>query len=214
MPWHLARSLEKLRTQTNELSPNRSRISDGTIGDRAHSSRSSHHNPDASGAVRALDITHDPAHGIVGQELADALLASRDERIDYIIANGKIVSGATGTKPWTWRSYSGKNPHDKHIHISVVGGTLAEDERPWTIDLSIPSNDASKLPSAPPLPALAPGSKGTDVAYLQKLLGITVDHDFGPKTKATVIAFQKERKLVADGRVGPYTWAALQLKGI
>ena len=49
---------------------------------------------------------------------------------------------------------------------------------------------------------------------LQKLLigkgaKIIADSDFGSKTEAAVKAFQRANKLVPDGRVGPYTWAAL-----
>lgn len=54
------------------------------------------------------------------------------------------------------------------------------------------------------------GSRGDEVEYLQALLGITVDGDFGPKTEQAVKDFQQARGLVADGIVGPATWAALE----
>lgn len=54
------------------------------------------------------------------------------------------------------------------------------------------------------------GSKGEDVKKLQKLLGITADGDFGPKTEAAVKEFQKKNGLVADGIVGPKTWPLLE----
>jgi len=41
MSWRLARSLEPLRNEVNAAAPNRSKASDGTIGDTAHSSRAS-----------------------------------------------------------------------------------------------------------------------------------------------------------------------------
>lgn len=61
---------------------------------------------------------------------------------------------------------------------------------------------------------LKKGSKGNEVATLQKLLSryetvIAVDGDFGPATEKAVIAFQKSKGLTADGIVGPKTWAAL-----
>jgi hypothetical protein len=43
----------------------------------------------------------------------------------------------------------------------------------------------------------------------EKLGGLTQDGDFGPKTKAKVVSFQKAHKLAADGEVGMDTWHAL-----
>ncbi len=49
------------------------------------------------------------------------------------------------------------------------------------------------------------GSKGYDVTQLQKVLKITVDGQFGPKTLTAVKAFQSSHGLVADGCVGLHT---------
>lgn len=63
---------------------------------------------------------------------------------------------------------------------------------------------------------LKQGSKGPDVTALQttlKELGFDpkgVDGNFGPGTKAAVIAFQQSKGLKTDGKVGPRTMAALQ----
>jgi hypothetical protein len=40
--------------------PERSKESDGSIGNAEHSARQSDHNPDQFGIVRAIDITNDP----------------------------------------------------------------------------------------------------------------------------------------------------------
>jgi murein DD-endopeptidase MepM/ murein hydrolase activator NlpD len=53
------------------------------------------------------------------------------------------------------------------------------------------------------------GSKGADVKWLQRRLGITADGQFGEKTKAAVVQFQKSKKLKADGIVGEVTWSKL-----
>lgn len=57
--------------------------------------------------------------------------------------------------------------------------------------------------------ALVQGSSGKAVEKLQSVLKVTVDGDFGPKTKAAVIKFQKSKKLVQDGYVGKNTCRAL-----
>lgn len=63
---------------------------------------------------------------------------------------------------------------------------------------------------------LRQGCQGNVVQEMQNLLEAqgfdvgTPDGDFGPKTKAQVIAFQRSKNLAADGIVGAATWAALQ----
>lgn len=66
---------------------------------------------------------------------------------------------------------------------------------------------------------LQQGSSGPDVTALQtqlKALGFDpngVDGNFGPGTKAALIAFQQSRGLTPDGVAGPATMAALQSAG-
>lgn len=209
MSWRVAKSLSVLRDQINALYPNRSKVSDGTIGDAAHAAVRSEHNPNHEGVVTAMDITHDPARGCDCQKIVDALVASRDSRIMYIIWNYKIVSATVSA--WQWRPYRGANPHDHHFHISVVqhkGGY--DDGSRWNLD-GVPDAPKNPEPLAVSRPMLRKGSKGEDVKYLQtKLGGLTVDGDFGPKTDAAVRAFQKAKGLVVDGIVGAYSWRALE----
>jgi DNA/RNA endonuclease G (NUC1) len=138
--WRVARSLQVLRRQVDAHAPQRSRASDGTIGDAAHATRDSDHNPwvrdGAFGVVTALDITHDPAHGVDSQALAETIVANRDKRVKYVISNRRIANFASigGAEPWAWRPYGGANPHDKHVHISVRPEKDAyDDEGPWQI---------------------------------------------------------------------------------
>lgn len=218
MSWRLAKSLEELRKQVNTRAPERSKASDGSIGDAAHASRSSDHNPwvkdEAIGVVTAIDITHDPAGGCDSYELAQSLLDSRDVRIKYIISNGRIASGPDGPSPWTWRKYTGTNPHSHHVHISVrAKKDLYDGTAPWKFDLGKPDG-------AKPLktnPVLRKGAKGDEVRRLQGLLNakganpkLTLDGDFGAKTEKAVKAFQKTNGLVADSIVGTYTWLKLE----
>ena len=55
------------------------------------------------------------------------------------------------------------------------------------------------------------GSKGNTVKELQKLLSLTVDGNFGPKTDKAVKEFQTKNNLIADGIVGAKTWEALSI---
>lgn len=88
MAWRLAKSLERLRAQVNDIYPSRSKLSDGTIGDAAHSKRKSDHNPDKDGVVKAIDLTHDPLNGLDCGKLMQALVEGKDRRISYMIFNG------------------------------------------------------------------------------------------------------------------------------
>ena len=138
--WRAARSLLQLIRQVDARAPHRGKSSDGTIGDAAHQTRTSDHNPwvrdGATGVVTACDITHDPAHGCDVGVLAEAIRASRDARVKYIIWNRRIANAAPigGQPAWAWRPYAGSNPHDKHIHVSVKPEKASYDsETPWSL---------------------------------------------------------------------------------
>lgn len=214
MSWRVAKSLLVLREQVDALFPGRSIESDGTIGDENHSSRTSDHNPNEHGVVCAMDITNDPAHGLVSEELAECLRENKDPRIKYIISNRKIAASyVTGGHPaWSWRPYTGSNPHNHHCHISV-NSSNGDDESKWDLDIA-PNPKAISEPALLTLPTIKRGSKSSDVGRLQSLLnkhGYTVSFDgqFGPKTQTAVKKFQKDNSLTVDGVVGPQTWAAL-----
>jgi hypothetical protein len=133
MAWYIAKSLEVLRAQLNARAPARSTVSDGGIGDASHSARESDHNPTETGQVCARDFTNDPAGGMAGQWLADALVASRDPRIKYVIWNHRIIDSRAGQHPWQWMPYSGANDHTHHVHVSVFAGALGDDTRSWNL---------------------------------------------------------------------------------
>ena len=65
---------------------------------------------------------------------------------------------------------------------------------------------------------LRQGTQGPDVAFMQMLLNtipqtllqrLIEDGVFGRKTLERVVEFQKNAKLVADGVIGPQSWAML-----
>jgi peptidoglycan hydrolase-like protein with peptidoglycan-binding domain len=72
---------------------------------------------------------------------------------------------------------------------------------------------AAPAPSASSKPRLSGslkrGSTGANVRYLQSVLGIKADGQFGPITDKAVRAFQAAQGLKVDGIVGPITWGRL-----
>ena len=57
------------------------------------------------------------------------------------------------------------------------------------------------------------GSRGADVASVQRKLGIPADGIFGPQTRRAVKRFQARHGLAVDGIVGPQTRASLARSG-
>lgn len=223
--WRLAKSLGVLREQINVLSPNRLKISDGTIGNPEHAAKTSDHNPwirimedgKQMGIVTGLDITNDPRHGIASREVAEALIESQDPRIKYVIADGEIAAGTQGPSAWKWRKYKGENSHHHHVHISVHSSKADfDDDSPWILNIETEEDEQDRPPSPPTNPVLARGNKGPSVKRLQQALNahghtgkLEIDEDFGPKTEAAVKDLQRAHHLKVDGIVGPYTWEVL-----
>lgn len=181
--WRVAYSLEVLLSQVNAKWPERSKASDGSIGNAEHSARASDHNPNGAGVVCARDFTNDPAHGLVSRQLAETLVASKDGRIKYIISNRQICSGSDGPSPWVWRPYTGTNAHEHHMHISVRSSALFYDDKtPWNL------GGAATQPSVP-----LPVEVGSPLWLQQQLnkrgANLQEDGHEGPQTTAAVRAF-------------------------
>jgi hypothetical protein len=137
-PWRLAHSLRVLREQLDEIAPERSKESDGSIGDARHQSKRSDHNPwikgiqngHPMGIVSAIDITHDPEHGCDCSVLANLLM--HDSRVKYLIFRKKIWNPSISQY---WRRYSGVNPHVKHLHVSVMPEVkFFDDTKAWPLE--------------------------------------------------------------------------------
>lgn len=119
----LSKSAIQLREQIDDAYPDRDRTSDGWIGNAAHQAIKSDHNPDEAGWVRAIDVDRDlsgKAKPDVMPYLADQIRLygkKHPRRISYVIFNGQIASSKRG---WSWRKYTGINPHNHHCHISFT----------------------------------------------------------------------------------------------
>lgn len=217
-----AYSLDVALGQLNALAPNRSKLSDGGIGDAAHAARLSDHNPDETGVYHARDYTHDPAHG------ADMALYTRrliaDPRAEYVIFNDqfydKDAQGRIRVRAYPLVNPQRTNKHDKHLHLSVKYGALGDDGRQWeafTQSYTPPVVVPPAPVAVPKRPTIQEGSKGQAVWDLQNKLTRSYPAYskwkptgfFGSLTKASVIEFQRRTGLTRDGIVGPITWRAL-----
>lgn len=150
--WKLAPCLVSMVDEANRIAPKRIRTADGSIGDAAHSARTSQHNPE-HGYVCAVDLTHAPASGFDAHARARMTIARRDPRIRYVISNGQIARGyATGRiQAWTWEPYTGPNAHRLHAHWSVWNTPeLRSDRSLWW--------PHSATPTTPPPPVKPPES--------------------------------------------------------
>lgn len=109
--------------QATALAPKRKKASDGLLPSAAHlkASPTSDHNTGL-----AVDLTHDPAHGIDCETIFEKL--KEDERVKYLIFKGKIWSKEKSKLGN--RRYTGSNPHNKHLHISI-NASHATDTSPW-----------------------------------------------------------------------------------
>lgn len=113
-----------LLRQATALAPKRMKASDGLLPSAAHV----HQNPNSDhNSGFAVDLTHDPKNGIDCRVIYSEL--QKDKRVKYLIFRGKIWSRSRGEN-----TYTGANPHDKHLHVSIKEdcGKDTKDWFPWT----------------------------------------------------------------------------------
>jgi len=109
--------------QATALKPARKKASDGLLPSAAHIKQ----NPNSDhNTGLAVDLTHDPKNGIDCAEIFEKL--KEDERVSYLIFNKKIWSRAKAKSGN--RVYTGSNPHNKHLHISI-NANKSSDTSPW-----------------------------------------------------------------------------------
>jgi hypothetical protein len=220
MAWVLTRGLTTVRSEFNAVFPSRDKASDGSVGDLAHQTGPSGHNPDRTGRaeysdgdaldeVRAIDVDRDliPGSAIDWMELVVQYLVRKARAggyipFRYIIYKRRIWSRTDG---WVTRTYTGLNAHDRHAHFS---GDYTQTADNWTGLLGLASVRGGV--SGGWMFAKF-GDAGDVVRFLQyKLhnLGFpvgTVDGDYGAGTaKALAAAIKAYNGSVVDGRTyGP-----------
>ena len=109
-----------------------------------------------------------------------------------------------------WHDASGRVGHNGILATADTvwhapeSGRVVSLQRIWGTNWSVGRPGGAAAPGV-----LRQGSRGPEVAAVQRALGVPADGDFGPRTAAALRAFQAARGLAADGVVGPATRAAL-----
>lgn len=210
----------------------------GVIGDRRHlrADPPQDHTPYSAscigdrcplrGWVYAID-GRVPDQGRFAPWLLGRVRAGHYPHVKYFNVNRRHWSRAAvrGGRPF---AYAASSPDD-HFHLSVMPGyeyarsTILAD---WAHYRAHGRNVSRPVPRPRPfdlarvhaaaraLPTLRPGATGRAVALLQGMLlaaghTVEVDSRYGSGAQAAVRAFQRARRLAADGVVGRQVWDAL-----
>jgi hypothetical protein len=159
--WVVVDCLKTLRDEFNQLSPNRDKGADGTIGDSSHTSSSDHtpdedsdklrnKDADSKNEVHGLDVDSSgpwPAEGhpersqkqrfhakvmrIIAGEKAKWMSDNDKCRLNFVIWDRKIYDKDNDFEP---RDYTLSDPHTNHAHFSSRYETSCEgDTRPWGV---------------------------------------------------------------------------------
>lgn len=229
MAWVLTRGLNTVRAEFNTVFPGRDKASDGSVGDLAHQTGSSGHNPDRTGKaeykdgdakdeVRAIDVDRDlvPGSSIDWMELVIQYLVKKARAggyipFRYIIYKGRIWARSDG---WQTRTYTGANKHDKHAHFS---GDYTQTADEWTGSLGLASVRGGSAGGGDML--VSKGDKGEDVKFWQYVLKDTgndpgeIDGDYGPKMEAAVNASRKRFSPTTGNATSITGWHGFTLLG-
>jgi hypothetical protein len=151
--WVLAPPLKLLVEQLDDYDPGRSHVSDGSIASAAHhvANPASDHEPrraaDGRWYVTAVDISNAPW---LDRWVLDDL--TLDPRVKYLIRNRRYWQRIrwTGDPVRTWVPYTGSNPHNHHVHISLQLGAVHDLSR-WSMPGASPRPATTTRP-APPTP--------------------------------------------------------------
>jgi hypothetical protein len=158
-----------------------------------------------------------PPSSVVDPWLAAKQAQGKTGTIYANLANIATVRAATKRAFFWWAAQWTNVPH------SVAGSVATQYEGAARYDISLVTDanwPEASAPTSPPAsgvahwPDINQGRRGTVVKVIQYLLGasghaVTVDGDFGPKTKSAVEAFQRSAGLPVNGGVGSVTWPRL-----
>jgi hypothetical protein len=147
----------------------------------------------------------------MGIWLGDTSMAASASRVQVIESNftGKSINGGwnrVGLLPWVDYGLSASQQALLSTDATDTSSAMETTQEVATGD---------KTPDISQFYTVKKGCKGGAVVRLQTWLNdlgymLTVDHDFGLATEATVKVFQRDHGLEIDGIVGKKTWAALE----
>lgn len=204
--WRLAGALHRLRAEVLERWPG---TTVWTIGDADHQTRRSDHNPNQHGVVTAIDVVGPDQ----ARALAEHLRKTRDTRIKYVIFDRRMFSSYNHVNgpAWSWRPYSGSNPHTTHVHVSVSADPKIYDQtRPWGLEHiavmpggTIHDDEEQQVKELVAEIQRCLGDAGYDIGTFTPLPGFPpgCDGDFGSKTRQAFTQALKDAK--APGPRGP-----------
>lgn len=155
-------SMDRMWNDWHATFPDTIRLQDGWIGDLAHSTGSSGHNPDDTAGVTAERIDADSkqevraidkdkrlnaANGTTLEQVVQRMLRTPNDlkRLIYIIYNRRIWRKSNG---WKQETYTGSDPHDMHAHFSG-DPAFDEDGAPW-VSITSFGADMAALESSDP----------------------------------------------------------------
>lgn len=107
-----APACKAMRAEATRRWPMRNQASDGICSSLDHRKQNPGSDHDYGNAV---DLTHDPGAGVDCHVLAEVV--KHDPRTKYVIWNRRISNPSI--QAGAWRSYTGSNPHTKHMHVSI-----------------------------------------------------------------------------------------------
>jgi LAS superfamily LD-carboxypeptidase LdcB len=105
----------------------------------------------------------------------------------------------------------GSDPKSKEFEAwhwqYALGDASPDGSAPASAPVAAPVSGGMKFdyPGTP----VKQGSKGPSAALVQAVIGAKADGDFGPKSVASLKAWQTANGLTADGSVGPVTWSKM-----
>lgn len=131
--------------------------------------------------------------------------------------NGKLTS--MGGKCFEWMCdnapkygfyLQGSDPKSKEFEAwhwqYCLGDAFPDGTAQPTPAVSTPAPTGGGMKFDYPGTPVGLGSKGASAALVQAVIGAKADGDFGPKSVASLKAWQTANGLTADGSVGPVTW--------